>query len=74
MRRTEEARAESRPFIVEALSSLLSIQAELAYNRHRLKYVHTEDDGEFLFVCVCEEAFDRSSWNHHITDSFKEIA
>jgi len=72
-----EPRAES-PTPQELLRNILHLflngVALLAYERHRLRYVHTQDDGSLLFVCICDEAFDRSSWNHHIADSFKEVA
>jgi len=56
------------------LRLLLKSTAEAAYQRHRLRFVHVEDDGTFTYVCVCDEGFsDRRKWNAHITDGFSEV-
>lgn len=63
---TDEQRAQ--------LSKLFTMQAEAAYNRHRLRYVNVEDDKFLTYVCICGSGFsERRNWNHHIADSFKEV-
>ncbi len=51
------------------------MQADAAYELHRLRYAHIEDDGKTItFVCICDEGFSqRRNWNQHIKDSFKEV-
>ena len=53
---------------------------DAAFERHRLAYMWEDDDtiGEDgkptpLFVCKCTEAFDRSAYNRHIRDKYKEV-
>lgn len=57
------------------LSGLFSMQADIAYSRHRLRYAHREEHGKTLtFVCICDAGFsERRNWNGHIRDSFKEV-
>lgn len=54
--------------------------ADAAYERHRLKYIwkdgdtpDSRGDPTTLFVCICEEAFDRRGFNHHIYDKLVEV-
>lgn len=57
----------------ETLRKMFGIQADWTYERHRLKYVF-DKGGEEIYVCHCEEGFDRRRFNMHIRDSFKEVA
>lgn len=56
------------------LHKMLEQAAEAAYQRHRLRFVHVEDDGSFTYVCICGDGFSqRENWNKHITESFSEL-
>lgn len=56
------------------LRAFLSALAEDAYNRHRLKFVHIEDDKSMTYVCICGDGYsDRRNWNAHIRESFVPV-
>lgn len=60
--------------------TLVGLIVDAGFEAHRLAYLWEDDDtiGEdgkptVLFVCKCQEAFDRSAYNRHIRDKYKEV-
>ena len=64
----------------ESLRQTVRFVVNQGFDAHRLAYVHEDEDNPLpngrpsqLFVCKCQEAFDRSSYNEHIRDKYKEV-
>lgn len=67
-------------FFRQSLVVAVEFTVDAAFDLHRLAYIWHDDDTlddagkpTTLFVCKCQEAFDRSAYNRHIRDKYKEV-
>ena len=67
-------------FFREFHKKAVALTVDAAFEQHRLSFTYDDDDtpDEYgrpttLFVCRCHEGFDRSTYNRHIRDMYKEV-
>jgi len=67
--------------IGSAMKGIHEVLVNQAFEKHRLKYVFPDEDTPdehgkptLIFVCRCDEGFERRAYNEHIRERYGNVA